>query len=41
MALRDLVNSLAGQEDGASTSLNEAEDAFDAPMMIMNQIHEA
>ncbi|MFG1876906.1 hypothetical protein ACGFIV_18865 [Sphaerisporangium sp. NPDC049003] len=42
MALRDTVKSLAGQEDGAAErNVGEAEDAFDAPMMIMNQIHEA
>lgn len=32
---------LASESVDHKTSLNAAEDVFDAPMMIVNQIHEA
>lgn len=40
MGLKNLARHLAG-ETAATSEVEAADDAFDAPMMIMNQIHEA
>lgn len=43
MALRDVSRQINGTADveRESNQLRQVDDAFDAPMMIMNQIHEA
>jgi hypothetical protein len=40
MGLKNLARHMDGDSTVAS-QVEEANDAFDAPMMIMNQIHEA
>lgn len=40
MSLKNLAQQLEGTQTRTEVGL-EVEDSFDAPMMIMNQIHEA
>lgn len=44
MGLKDLAQHMSGDKSegtAPAVSRDEPTDAFDAPMMIMNQIHEA